>query len=143
MKRQAALIPLSREHHDALSYARQAVAASQGQHADTVRLRTLALWDSSIAAHLATEEASLLPALAAAGAGDEAARAFAQHQQLRQLMARLRDGEPDALAEWGEAMREHVRYEERVLFPLAQRLLDLDALANTLNRPSTLPTVSI
>ena len=69
MKRQAALIPLSREHHDALSYARRAVVASPGHIADAVRLQTLAFWDNSIAGHLTAEETSLLPALTAAGAG--------------------------------------------------------------------------
>ena len=94
MKRQAALIPLSREHHDALSYARQAVAACQGQHADTVRLRTLALWDSSIAAHLATEEASPLLPPGRRRCRRRAARAFARStSSCGQLMARLRDGE--------------------------------------------------
>ena len=142
MKRQAALIPLSREHHDALSYARRAVEATPGAEADAVRQRTLAFWGECIAAHLAVEENSLLPALTAAGAGREAARAQAQHDQLRALAARLHDGDHGALAEWGAAMREHVRYEERELFPLAQRLLDLTALASTLDRPPARPVTS-
>lgn len=142
MKRQIALIPLSREHHDALSYARRAVEASPGAEADAARERTLAFWDRSIAAHLAREENSLFPALKGAGASREADRAQEQHDHLRALAARLREGERGALAAWGAAMREHVRYEERELFPLAQRLLDLGSLARELDPPSAQPAAS-
>jgi len=133
MKRQPALIPLSREHHDALSYARRAIAASGGPAAADARQHTLTFWDDCIAAHLAEEERVLLPALDAAGAQREAAVALAHHQELRALTARLRDGDLAALAAWGDAMHKHVRYEERELFPLAERLLDLTALAFTPN----------
>ena len=131
MKRQAALIHLSREHHDALSYARRPVAASGGPAAAEARQHTLAFWDDCIAAHLAEEERVLLPALGAAGAQREVAVALAHHQELRILTAFLRNGDLAALAAWGEAMREHVRYEERELFPLAERRLDLPSLAFT------------
>jgi hypothetical protein len=36
-----------------------------------------------------------------------------------------------------DAMQAHIRYEERALFPLAGRALDLTALAGSLNRTAT------
>ncbi len=137
MKRAAALVPLSREHHDALVFARRAMAASSDvSAATTCRDNILDLWDATIESHLQSEEASLLPALTAAGAKDAALTAQTHHDELRRLTRCLRDGDLSAIGPWGEAMRDHVHFEERELFPLAQRLLDLPALTAALERPA-------
>ena len=39
-------------------------------------------------------------------------------------------------------MQAHVRFEERILFPLAQSALDLTHLAGTLRRPASKPAPS-
>jgi iron-sulfur cluster repair protein YtfE (RIC family) len=130
MKRQAALAPWSREHQEALVLARRAVLTHAGAegHAALVE-QLLARWDAQLAAHLAAEERRLLPALAAAGAAGPVQRVRQEHASLRSLTARLRAGDSTALSPWGDAMREHVRYEEREVFPLAERVLDLERLA--------------
>lgn len=136
MKRAAALVPLSREHHDALVFARRAMsAASSETEAKSCRDSVLAMWDATIESHLQTEEATLLPALVAVGGKDMAALALTHHDELRRLTRCLRDGDLGAIGPWGEAMRDHVHFEERELFPLAQRLLDLPALTAGLTRP--------
>lgn len=136
MKRATALVPLSREHHDALVFARRAMAAaSDATMAKACRDSVLTMWDETIESHLCTEEATLLPALANVGATDAAATAQSHHDELRRLTRCLRDGDLTAIGAWGEAMRDHVHFEERELFPLAQRLLDLSALTSALNRP--------
>ena len=137
MKRATALIPLSREHHDALVFARRAMAASSdptGAHA--YRENVLSMWDETIESHLCTEEATLLPALIAAGAKSAAETAQSHHDELRRLTRCLREGDLTVIGAWGEAMRDHVHFEERELFPLAQRVLELSALAGALNRPA-------
>jgi len=140
VKRAPALVPLSREHHEALVLARRACEPDRpGADPAPLRLHVLRRWDEHFEPHFATEERVLLPALAAAGARDEAARALAEHAQLRSLIARLRAGEPDALAPWGAALREHVQWEERQLFPLAEKLLDLPALEAQLRRGEQAP----
>lgn len=136
MKRATALVPLSREHHDALVFARRAMAAASNMSmAKACRDNVLAMWDTTIASHLQTEEATLLPALIAAGAKDAATTAQTHHDELRRLTRCLREGDLSAIGPWGEAMRDHVHFEERELFPLAQRLLDLPGLTSGLERP--------
>jgi hemerythrin-like domain-containing protein len=138
MKRALPLVPLSREHHEALVLARRACEPQRADPA-ALRLHLLARWDAQFADHFATEEATLLPALAAAGCADAASEAAAQHARLRALIATLRAGELDALPAWGAAMREHVQWEERSLFPLAESVLELSALAAGLHRPEGEP----
>jgi hemerythrin-like domain-containing protein len=138
MKRAPELIPLSREHHEALVLARHACDSAE---ADTVREQVLRRWSQQIEAHFAAEEQVLLPALARAGAGELAAIALHQHAQLRGFVERLRAGDLAALPLWGDAMRRHVQFEERELFALAQELVELPPLARGLARPmETRPT---
>jgi hemerythrin-like domain-containing protein len=131
MKRAAELMPLSREHHEALVLARR---ACEPERADPAALREQVLrrWSEHFEPHFAAEEQVLLAALAAAGAGTEASAALRDHQQLRALVQGLRDGEPGCLPAWGDAMRAHVQWEEPHLFPLAERLLDLPMIASGL-----------
>ena len=129
MKRAAPLTPLSREHHEALVLARRAATADPaGTEAAAQREHLLQRWRVQFEPHFAEEEQALLPALVAAGETEAAARAAAEHAWLRGLVERVRQGDPQALPEWGAAMQAHVRFEERELFPLAERVLDLAAV---------------
>lgn len=129
MKRADALIELSREHHEALVLARRASLADAASPAATaLRAQVLQRWIEQFEPHFAHEETTLLPALRVAGEGAGADRALSEHAGLRTLVARLAAGDLQALAPWGEAMQAHVRFEERELFPLAERVLDLDRL---------------
>jgi iron-sulfur cluster repair protein YtfE (RIC family) len=134
VKRSTELMPLSREHHEALVLARRACEPHR-PHADATQLRPhiLSRWTEQFAPHFACEERVLFPALRAAGAREAADEARAQHEHIRSVIDRLRDGDLAALPAWGDAMREHVKWEERVLFPLAEQVLDLPALATRLD----------
>lgn len=134
MKRAPALVPLARDHHEALVLARRACKADGGGEAalGALRKEVLQCWRDRIAPHFGVEERVLFPALAAAGGQTTVEQALRQHAQLRALVDGLHDGDATALAAWGTAMTEHVRFEDRELFPLAERLLDLDALAPAL-----------
>jgi mannose-6-phosphate isomerase-like protein (cupin superfamily) len=50
-------------------------------------------------------------------------RALLEHQQLHALAARLASGESAPMRELAELLEAHVRFEERNLFPLIERLL--------------------
>lgn len=146
MQRAEALRDLSREHHEALVLARHA-RATAGQptnaeaHAQSAHL--LERWTAQFEPHFAREEQTLLPALDQAGQPVPVALAREQHAALRELVARLRAGDLQALAAWGEAMDAHVRFEERTLFPLAQAVLEPSVLTDVMNRtdhhPSLIP----
>ena len=138
MKRSVALLELSREHHEALVLARRASGADPGSEAAREqRTHLLTRWAAQIGPHFALEEEVLLPALVAAGQAGPAAKALAQHTGLRRLLERLRNGDLRALPAWGDAMQAHVHFEERALFPLAERTLDLNALAGSLDRTAS------
>lgn len=136
VKRSPELVPLSREHHEALVLARRACEPQRaGAEPAALREQVLQRWTEQFEPHFAVEEQVLLPALAAAGAEAAAATAWRQHRGLHALIALVRAGDLSALPRWGAAMREHVQFEERELFPLAQRELDLAPLTAGLARP--------
>jgi hypothetical protein len=118
VKRSDALRPLSDDHHRALVLARRAKRALAKTWPDVV-----AFFASDLEPHFQTEERWLFPLLDAAGELGLAERARADHARLRAL---VRAAAPSA--EFATALEEHVRFEERELFPVAERLL---ALAET------------
>lgn len=137
MQRAEALQGLSREHHEALVLARHASATAADPHSDTAqaqRHHLLERWAQQFAPHFAQEEQTLFPALERAGHSELIAVALTQHAVLRELVARLMQGDALALALWGDAMNDHVRFEERTVFPLAQEVLDAAELAALMAR---------
>ena len=123
MPRTGPLLSLSREHHSSLVMARavrkaadsddSAVCAAAMKHIE-------AHWQMVLAAHFAQEE-QLLQLAAEALDAESVARIFAEHAELRMLACGPCVLEPIArLRRFGDLLAEHVRYEERVLFPQLQ-----------------------
>jgi len=140
MKRAGALVPLSREHHEALVLARRACEPHRPDaEPAALRQQLLQRWDAQFEPHFAAEEQVLLPALEQAGSTDAAAQGRRDHARLRALVEQLRQGDLGCLPEWGAAMRAHVQWEERELFPLAERVLDLGLLQPRLQRTEGTP----
>lgn len=139
MKRDLRLHGLSSEHHDALVLARTLarLAASGAATADDAR--SLAeRFDRELEPHFAIEEAVLLPALRAAGEDALASRTEADHVALRNHVLAARRGDTGALAAFAERLSEHVRFEERELFPCCEARLDaavLDEVARRSPKP--------
>ncbi|WP_082794245.1 MULTISPECIES: hemerythrin domain-containing protein [Thauera] len=114
MKRHPRLVKLSREHHTALRL---------GRHLLTGDARVeLSAELPAIEAHFAEEERDLLPLLEGDRHGTYAERLRAEHAQLRRLLAAAVRGTNQAQA--GQALIDHVRFEERELFPVLETLLD-------------------
>lgn len=116
MKRHPRLIQLSREHHLALRLGR---TLQRGEGVDELQTEL-----PGLLAHFAEEERDLLPLLVARGHGSQAERLLAEHTQLRSLFDATLAGQEDAAAQTGQALVEHVRHEERELFPLLETLFD-------------------
>ena len=74
------------------------------------------------AGRFAEEERDLLPLLEAHGHAALAQRLNAEHAQLRTLFAAALRGEREAEA--GQALIDHVRFEERELFPVVETLFE-------------------
>jgi mannose-6-phosphate isomerase-like protein (cupin superfamily) len=121
MKRRPGLIALSHDHHHALVAARRLRKAAGDPAASAAFLRFFA--DESVR-HFRDEEECLFPLVADA---DEArpllVRALLDHQRLHALAARLAGGEAATAGDLAELLEAHVRFEERTLFPMIERLL--------------------
>ena len=133
MKRDAALVSLSRGHHQALVVA-QKLRRADSANAEEARAAFAAFWPVSGRAHFRLEEEVLLPAFA--GHGDShhplVARVLCDHIEIRHRAEVVLD-ESDAtvgeLHELGGLLADHVRVEERELFPLIEEVMPAGDLA--------------
>ena len=140
MPRDPALVRLSRDHHQALVVAQRLRRATQATLSSALEsFRTY--WEREGAEHFAAEEQLLLPLLAEQAHQGEpvVADVLIDHLVLRHQADRLlgRPGDPDRLEgarELGARLTEHVRREERVLFPLLERVLSSEQLADLADR---------
>jgi hypothetical protein len=122
MKRDARLHALSSDHHHALVLARRierAAVASVAEAAADLRGH----FDRELAPHFAVEERVLLPALRLAGLDALAERTLADHASLREHLAAAERGEHPRLLAFAALLTEHVRFEERELFPACEERL--------------------
>lgn len=126
MKRSAALQPLSREHHTALTLAKTCEQAAQSGDEALVNEtceRVIEAFFDELEPHFCFEEQSLLPLLHNPENLPLAQRALAEHQHLRVLLDGLRRNDTGALGNFGKCLSAHVRFEERELFPVLESLL--------------------
>jgi iron-sulfur cluster repair protein YtfE (RIC family) len=96
--------------------------------------------DTELLSHFEIEERLLLPPLERAGEKRSVARVVKDHRTLRQLIDQSPADLRSCLAEFGSLLTEHVRFEERVLFPLAESKLtdrELETIASTTPMPRT------
>jgi quercetin dioxygenase-like cupin family protein len=144
MQRHPALVPLLHDHRHDLAPARRLrrdAGRREAARADAARA-FLRFFAEDASAHFRDEEELLFPLVA----DEEAARpmlvrALVEHQQIRALVGRLAGqvaagaADPGLMRAIGRAVESHIRFEERELFPLLERLVPEDALlAATLPR---------
>jgi len=128
MKRADALQPLSRDHLKALLAAKRVADA---QDEATAGAAFSHFWDLE-RDHFRLEEEILLPHWAAGAEIDEPAveRMLADHLAIRADALRLAHGglSLDQLHVLGTRLHDHVRFEERRLFPMIEAALDSEAM---------------
>jgi len=132
--RDAALLALSRDHHDVLVEALRLRRAAGGDPAALkgAAAAFLDFFREEIAGHLGDEEEVVLPACPTLVEGAERIRR--EHVEIRDLAERIAGalGDPAALsplaAEMGALLDDHVRYEERAYFMDVQAALPPAAL---------------
>lgn len=140
MKRDPRLARLSEEHHHGLVFAlrleRELPGAGAAEiaaiHGDLLRF-----WARGLLPHFHAETECLVARLVRHVADDDerVRRLQRDHLGMEALVARMRDADGneerrDVLATFGEALRAHIRWEERVLFESLQAELseaELDA----------------
>lgn len=123
MSRTGNLLSLSREHHLSLVMARTARKAATSGDAAVVSAaikQMEAHWQSVLAEHFAQEEVMLRDAVGTLSA-EAVARILAEHAALRALACESHHLDCSLrLHRFGELLAQHVRYEERELFPVLQ-----------------------
>ena len=139
-KRHEALNPLSHDHHHALAAATRLFAAARSGDAATMEAAAKdflwLLWRETVA-HFRYEEEAIFPLFEA---GDEEHRELvshtlldhvALHRSARALERGLLAGDipSDMLEAAGNLLRDHVRFEEKVLFPAIEAHAGEDELA--------------
>ena len=131
MKRAEALRPLSREHLVALLAAKKLREANDLGEATRVFLD---FWHGDGQRHFRIEEEVLLPtwAMHAEVDRDGVARMLDEHLAIRREALRLAAGEAtlEETRELGRLLHDHVRFEERQLFPIVEAALDAGSLAH-------------
>lgn len=137
MKRHPALEELSRDHHQALVVAQRLKRASDGATADRARAAFLEYWDRDGSAHFRDEEEVLLPALARFTDPHQPliGRVLTDHVSIRRRVSELRgDASLEGLHALGDELAQHVRREERELFPLIERAMPEEELLRVAER---------
>jgi quercetin dioxygenase-like cupin family protein len=139
MKRARSLVPLSHDHHHALVEARRLRRAADAEEAErrAAVAAFLRFFAAETVGHFRQEEEVLFPTLATAGdeAGALLVQALLDHQRIHALTAELERGQitgkADAavMQQLAELVEQHVRLEERQLFPLIEALVDERTLA--------------
>lgn len=123
MKRHPALQQLSRDHHQALVVAQRLKRAAPAD-ADQARAQFQDYWQADGRTHFREEEEILLPTLARFADPDQpiVARVLIDHIRIRRLQADARDrADLDVLHALGGELEQHIRREERELFPLIEQ----------------------
>ncbi len=134
LKRHLSLQPLSRDHYVGLVQAQHLIKSADATAAE--RAKALAdfvqAWAAEISAHFRDEE-RLLPELVS---GEPVERLRREHRALAAFAeeARHRKDTPDPGAAWvrelGQLLNDHIRWEERELFPLIERSASTEQLRN-------------
>jgi hemerythrin-like domain-containing protein len=141
MKRDVRLHGLTSDHHHALVLAFR-IKDAAGHDALSAELLADARrrFDTELLPHFAIEEEELLPALLAAGRRDLVERTLAEHRQLRQELVAAESGQLGRLSTFGVLLEQHVRFEERELFPACEALAGDEVLTRVAERaPKTRP----
>lgn len=124
MKRDPRLAGLSSEHHRALVLAR-ALTAHPGAWTAVDGAALGRRFEAELEPHFRVEDELLLPALRCAGnaAAALAERTAADHAFLRAQLAAARAGDGAAADAFAARLVEHVRFEEREVFPACEALV--------------------
>jgi hemerythrin-like domain-containing protein len=132
MKRHQQLQSLSREHHNGLLASlllKKGIA--KGADPNTMANFTVDFWKNDLAVHFEKEETVLLPALRHRSFDESLnGRLLEEHKLLRSYVHDLQDKNPTVslINAFAELLEQHIRFEERIFFPEAEKTLTEEQL---------------
>jgi len=132
MKRHGQLQPLSRQHHNGLLAAlllKKGIKKSAVTNvmADFI----LDFWNNDLEAHFNSEETVLIPALKETAFDETLTRRLLnEHFAMRSYIHSLQNGFTDIsiIEDFATLLEEHIRFEERIYFPEAEKVLNEEQL---------------
>lgn len=140
MKRHPDLVEFSDDHHQRLvnAFRLRKTASGEGDDPADAARAFLEFWREDTRVHFRKEEEVLLPVVARHGGdlleAEPVAEMLVQHARIRGLAMQIRDEvgrddvQPNTLRELGEQLEDHIRLEEREVFPLIEEALPETAL---------------
>lgn len=132
MKRDPSLIPFSHDHHQGLLFALR-LSKGAKKKADWHLLKTFALefWEIDLHHHFYEEERVLLPLM---NSSSPSRKQFEdEHAHIRSVVQQISEKVDDSIypliEELAKAVEEHIRFEERILFPELEATLTAEQLS--------------
>lgn len=140
-KRAAELVSLSHEHHHALVFCVR-LKKTQQTPIETIQNYVNYFWENHISEHFENEEKYLIDLIANQSLKEQF---LAEHKQIREVVNSIltypEAANKNALI-LSEILNNHIRFEERVLFPEienAAKKNELQAIAKHINKPIVCP----
>lgn len=128
MKRNENIVPLSRDHHNGLLFSWK-IRQGINKNIETERIRKYVhyFWDDHLQKHFEEEETILFNKIQ----HELCEKAYAEHTQIKGLIEEIDRG--DAPLEkyilLADVLEQHIRFEERTLFPFLEKTLDPEQLS--------------
>jgi len=132
MKRHEQLQPLSRQHHNGLLAAlllKKGIAKSAA--ANLMAAFIVDFWKNDLNEHFESEEEVLIPALINTSLDKNLTeQLLKEHALIRSYIDLLKDNPDDlsTIRAFQELLEKHIRFEEKVYFPAAEKLLSEEQL---------------
>jgi hemerythrin-like domain-containing protein len=132
MKRHEQLQPLSRQHHNGLLAAlllKKGIAKSAA--ANVMAAFIVDFWNKDLHEHFESEEEVLIPALINTSLDKNLTeQLLKEHALIRSYIDLLKDNPDDlsTIKAFTELLEKHIRFEEKIYFPEAEKLLSEEQL---------------
>ena len=129
MKRNENLKTLSWEHHDGLVVSfRLQQGLKKNAKSDEMSEYILHIWNSMLEHHFLQEEQTITPNFKKSAKGIEFVNQMMDdHEKFRRLIKKIEGdmANPQIIEEFALLLNQHIRFEERQLFPLFEQEVDL------------------
>lgn len=139
IKRSPQLTPLSKEHHDGLLFSwKIKQGLRNGTEAKLIAEYVQWFWTNHLQEHFREEEQILAPHLPADN--ELLKRMFEEHEEI-EAMIHINGNIADAalLEKFADALHHHIRFEERELFPYAEKVIPEEKLNEVYEQLSKAP----
>lgn len=128
IKRSPQLTPLSKDHHDGLLFSwKIKQGLKNGADIKLIAEYVQWFWTNDLEEHFREEEQILAPHLPADN--EMLKRMLEEHEEI-EAMVHINENIPDAnlLEKLADAIHDHIRFEERELFPYAEKIIPVEEL---------------